>query len=169
MKQKLKSALGTRFGSVNSEAHITFNVFRCEDAELESRIKVVQEFCTLAFAKEIRFDAFGHYSNGAFFLSPDSESYTYIKYMMILFHKLHSDFNSKMSDDPHMSIGRQLTTSQLEIAYEAFATERPSLSFSFDRLGLRRFNRSRMQYDVVESFPFLGFEMFIPTQGNLGF
>lgn len=156
MKQQLRNALGKRFGSVNSDAHVTFNVFRCDARELESRIKAVQLFCGQVGSKEIRFDGYGNYPNGAFFLSPDKDSTIYIRYVMGVFHKMHAAFVSKKSEDPHMSIARQLSSDELRTAKALFSGV-PDLVFDCDRISLRRFNRSRMQYDVVADFIFSGF------------
>ncbi len=168
-KLELKAALGARFGSVNSDAHVTFDVFRCKDSELRERIHAVQAFCRQAFASEISFDSFGHYPNGAFFLNPDSESHTYIRYLMAVFHKRSSSFVSKRSNDPHMSIARQLTDAQMQIAYRIFGDRTQNLTFLCDEIALRKFNRSRMQYDVEARFPFSGSKIGLEVQSKLDF
>ncbi|MBD3582890.1 hypothetical protein [Flavobacterium selenitireducens] len=60
MKQELRTAIGKRFGSVNSDAHITFNVFRCDETELALRIKAVQLFCGQVAHLPMRFNHFGN-------------------------------------------------------------------------------------------------------------
>jgi len=60
---------------------------------------------------------------------------------------------SHKSTEPHISIGRQLTKSQLKIAYNLFETV--DLNFICEGITIRIFNPERKQYDVLETIPFL--------------
>lgn len=155
MKKELRDALGNRYGSVNSDAHITFNVFRCDEQELSARIKSVQMFCGQVGPLEIGFDHFGEYPNGTFCVAPNVDATLYMRYLMAVFYRTHSAFASRQSNDPHMSIARQLSSHELNVARSLFQMV-PELSFDCDRISLRRFNSSRGQYDVVADFVFSG-------------
>jgi 2'-5' RNA ligase len=60
---------------------------------------------------------------------------------------------SHKSTEPHISIGRQLTESQLKIAYSLF--DSVDLNFICEGITIRIFNPDRKQYDVLETIPFL--------------
>ncbi len=60
---------------------------------------------------------------------------------------------SHKSIEPHISIGRKLSNSQIKIAYGLLETV--DFNFICDGITIRIFNPERKQYDVLETIPFL--------------
>ncbi len=56
------------------------------------------------------------------------------------------------SDDPHISIGRNLTPENIQIARDLFTAI--NMDFLCDALILREFDPVKKQYFILETFPF---------------
>lgn len=154
LKQKLRSAIGW-YPSVNALAHITFNVFRSDAPALLQWEEYIAHFATQQSSGSLHFNRTDAFSNGAFFLAPDEASEHVLTDMMQDFHRP-APFSptARQSLKPHISIARRLSTSQLAIARALI----PAIDIRFvcNDLVLRRFNKSRKQYDIYKRFGFGG-------------
>ena len=153
LKEQLSAKIGW-FPSKNSLAHVTICEFEYDLATYEN-IKVrIANYCRYQNPFEVRFNAFGNYTNGAFYISPDTESKTKMAEIMKGIPKqIQFPVNHK-SSEPHISIGRKLTEDQLKIAYSLF--DSVDLNFNCEGITIRIFNPERKQYDVLETIPFKG-------------
>lgn len=154
--KELKEQLSTKIGwfpSKNSLAHVTICEFEYDLATYENIKSRIANYCRYQNPFEVRFNAFGNYTNGAFFIAPNTESKTKMTEIMKEIPKqIQFPVNHK-SSEPHISIGRQLTEAQLKIAYSLFNSV--DLNFICDGITIRIFNPDRKQYDVLETIPFL--------------
>ena len=152
-----KEQLSTKIGwypSKNSLAHVTICEFDCDTTTYETIKSRITAYCHYQKCFSVIFNAFGNYPNGAFFIAPDTESKAKMVTIMkeipkqIQFHVNHK------SSEPHISIGRQLSKEQLQIAYSLF--QKVHLEFLCNGITIRKFNPERKQYDIVETIPFNG-------------
>ena len=154
--KELKEQLSTKIGwfpSKNSLAHITICEFEYELATYENIKSRIANYCRYQNSFEVTFNTFGNYTNGAFFIAPDTESKNKMADIMKEIPKQIQYPVSHKSSEPHISIGRQLSEAQLKIAYSLF--EKIDLNFVCDGITIRIFNPERKQYDVLETIPFL--------------
>ena len=154
--KKLKEQLSAKIGwfpSKNSLAHVTICEFEYEDETYENIKSRIANYCRYQNSFGVTFNAFGNYTNGAFFISPDTESKNKMAEIMKKIPKQIQFPVSHKSTEPHISIGRQLTESQLKIAYSLF--DSVDLNFICEGITIRIFNPDRKQYDVLETIPFL--------------
>ena len=152
MKEELSAKIGW-FNSKNSVAHITLNEFEATDADMIRIKKQLTALCDTLQPVAVHFDSYGSYpNNGAFFIAPDELSKKNLKTIMKHINDgLQLTVNFK-SSDPHISIARRLTPEKLAVANGLF----PPIAFSFlcDRVVLRKFNKERKQFDVIDEFTF---------------
>ena len=139
------------YGSRNSMAHITVREFEATDHQLR---RTILKLCKIAREQEIfktKFDQVicSDQSRSAF-ASPDIDSHQYFKKLM---KKIRTEIAGKANSDAHISIGRQLSTEQLEISREIFSNVK--LDFQCTRIALRKFNHKMKQFEIVKIFPFL--------------
>jgi 2'-5' RNA ligase len=154
MKDELFAKIGW-YNSRSSDAHVTFNVFTADDPEVSRVIKFLSNFCENFPASKISFTGTGSYPGGAFYLTPDQKSNDYLMNLMKHFYsRFPKEINDARSDEPHMSIGRQLKDGRLEIAEKLWADRDIHIGFLCDRLSLRRFDPAARQYSVVAEFLF---------------
>lgn len=152
-KEQLCAKIGW-YPSKNSLAHVTICEFDCDTPVYETIKNILTAYCHTQKSIPVVFNSFGNYSNGAFFIAPDAESKAKMVVIMkeipkkILFSVNHKSLN------PHISIGRQLSTTQLQIAYSLF--QEVHLEFLCNGVTIRKFNPERKQYDTVETIPFNG-------------
>ena len=154
--KELKEQLSTKIGwypSKNSLAHVTICEFEYEDETYENIKSRIANYCCYQIPFKVTFNDFGNYTNGAFFIAPNSESKTKMAEIMKEIPKQIQFPVSHKSSEPHISIGRQLTESQLKIAYSLF--DSVDLNFTCESITIRIFNPDRKQYDVLETIPFL--------------
>jgi 2'-5' RNA ligase len=154
LKEKLRSVIGW-YKSVNALAHITFNVFQADDLMLSRWETYIAVFAAQQVPVSLQFSHTDSFPNGAFFLAPDETSALILNRMMKAFH-LQAPLPAMQSLIPHISIGRQLTPEYLSVARHLI--READIRFVCDNLVLRRFNKSRMQYDIYKRFPFGGTE-----------
>lgn len=152
LKQKLRSVIGW-YKSVNAHAHITFNVFGADPVMLNRWERYTAGFAVQQVPVPLQFIHTDTFPNGTFFLTPDESSARSLTHMMKAFH-LQAPLPAKQSLTPHISIGRQLTPEYLSVA-RALIRE-TDIRFVCSDIVLRRFNNSRMQYDIYKRFPFGG-------------
>ena len=152
LKEQLSAKIGW-FPSKNSLAHITICEFDCELTTYENIKSRIINYCRYQNSFEVTFNAFENYTNGAFFIAPNTESKIKMaEIMKEIPRQIQFPVNHK-SSEPHISIGRQLTEAQLKIAYSSFNSV--DLDFICDGITIRIFNTDRKQYDVLETIPFL--------------
>lgn len=154
--KELKEQLSTKIGwfpSKNSLAHATICEFDCELTTYENIKSRITNYCRYQIPFNVTFNAFGNYTNGAFFIAPNTESKTKMAEIMKEIPKQIQFPVSHKSSEPHISIGRQLTEVQLKIAYSLF--EAVNLNFICEGITIRIFNPDKKQYDVLETIPFL--------------
>lgn len=152
LKEQLSTKIGW-FPSKNSLAHVTICEFECEDETYENIKLRIANYCRYQIPFEVMFNDFENYTNGAFFIAPNTESKTKMAEIMKEIPKqIQFPVNHK-SSEPHISIGRQLTVAQLKIAYSLFGSV--DLNFICEGITIRIFNPDRKQYDVLETIPFL--------------
>jgi len=152
LKEQLSAKIGW-FPSKNSLAHVTICEFEYEDETYENIKSRIANYCRYQNPFGVTFNAFGNYTNGAFFIAPNTESK--IKMTEILKEipkQIQFPVNHK-SSEPHISIGRKLTEDQIKIAYRLF--DAVNLNFICNGITIRIFNSERKQYDVLETIPFL--------------
>ena len=152
LKEQLSAKIGW-FPSKNSLAHVTICEFDCELTTYENIKSRIANYCSYQNPFEVTFNTFGNYSNGAFFIAPNTESKIKMSEMMKEIPKQIQFPVSHKSSEPHISIGRQLTEAQLKIAYNLF--DSVDLDFICEGITIRIFNPDRKQYDVLETIPFL--------------
>ena len=152
LKEQLSAKIGW-YPSKNSLAHITICEFDCELTTYENIKSRIANYCSYQNPFEVTFNTFGNYSNGAFFIAPNTESKTKMAEIMKEIPKQIQFSVSHKSSEPHISIGRQLTEAQLKIAYSLF--DSVNLNFICEGITIRIFNPERKQYDVLETIPFL--------------
>lgn len=154
--KELKEQLSTKIGwypSKNSLAHVTICEFEYDLNTYENIKARIANYCRYQIPFNVTFNAFGNYTNGAFFIAPNSESKTKMGEIMTEIPKQIQFPVSHKSSEPHISIGRQLTEAQLKIAYYLF--DSVNLNFICNGITIRIFNTDRKQYDVLETIPFL--------------
>ena len=153
LKEQLSAKIGW-FPSKNSLAHITICEFAYELETYENIKSRIATYCRYQNPFEVTFNAFGNYTNGAFFIAPEAESKNKMAEIMKEIPKQIQFPVSHKSTEPHISIGRQLSENQINIAYSLF--QKINLSFICDGITIRIFNPERKQYDVLETIPFKG-------------
>lgn len=155
LKNQLAVAIGW-YNSKNALAHITINEFETASVELEKIKKHITSIADFLKAKEVHFNRFDTFPNGAFFLAPDDNSKVHLKQTMQEVHQAFAYKIALKSTEPHISIGRKISPENILVAKNLFDT--PNLFFLCDRLALRVFNSERKQFDIVEEFVFQGNE-----------
>lgn len=152
IKEQLSAKIGW-FPSKNSLAHVTICEFAYELETYENIKSRIATYCRYQNPFEVTFNAFGNYTNGAFFIAAEAESKARMANIMKEIPKQIQFPVSHKSLEPHISIGRQLSDEQVKIAYSLF--DKTDLNFVCYGITIRIFNPERKQYDVLETIPFL--------------
>lgn len=146
------------FHSRNSKAHITIAEFLATEEQLKKVISKIQETADSLSPFDVAFDHFDFFPNGAFYVAPDAASKDKLAALMKRFHQAIKTISPAnriaKSDNPHLTIGRQLDELQLKTAKEIFQEIR--FSYQCKSVSIRVFNENRRQYDISESYPFNG-------------
>src|SRR6185436_5866331 len=100
------------------------------------------------------FNKTGHFMNGAYYLAPDGASEKMMSRMMKLFHKSCTLPATDKSQNPHISIGRKLTSTQLQSAKKLFDERQFNIAFRCEGIHIRKFNSVKKQYEVIEFHEF---------------
>jgi len=90
----------------------------------------------------------------AFCLFPDESSKKVLIPIMKQFQKGKPFQPEGKSVDPHMSIARQLTPEQINVAVELFSNRSFDIKFICDNLAIRKFNPGIKQYEFYKRFDF---------------
>jgi 2'-5' RNA ligase len=153
MKEDLAAKVGW-FHSKNSEGHITICEFKASETVIAKVKQQLIRLCDGFEPMEICLTGFGSYPNGAFFIAPDEVSKNRIKPIMKRINDSLIIKNLHKSDDPHLSIARQLSPEKLGIAKNLFTSI--NINFLCDSVVIRTFDESIKQYRVTDVFPFHG-------------
>ncbi|OXA78685.1 2'-5' RNA ligase [Flavobacterium frigidimaris] len=154
--KKLKLELFNKiewYNSCNSVAHITIGGFKANENQLEKYRQKLFKIADTLTPVPIYLDHFDAYEESrTFFISPSEESKLCLKPMMKKIQDALLISSKDRSDDPHISIGRNLTPENIKIARDLFKTI--NMSFLCDTIILREFDPIKKQYFILETFPF---------------
>ena len=143
------------YNSRNSKAHLTIVEFTAKEDDLNEIIENIKEIASHEKPLHLKFNGVGNYSNGAVFLKPHGETKITLTALMIRIQKELAIKKSYNSKDPHISIGRKLSSENVEKALKIFKDV--NLDFDCENLVLRKFNFEKKQYDIFSAdFKFLG-------------
>lgn len=153
----LKTQLANRIGwyaSSNSIAHITVNEFMADQYELAFYIKQIEKFCYTQKQQEVGFDqlSLSKFSHAAVLL-PDESSKPYLKDLLRRLRKQLKTSYTIHGSSAHISIGRKLSSMQLDHAENLFSSI--NLRFNCDTVALRKFIETKGQFEVIKTFRFL--------------
>ncbi len=150
LKEELNAAIGW-YHSKNAEAHISILEFQATETEIIKIIHHLRKVASYEREMHLAFDGVGQYLNGAVFLKPtDTCKAPLVAVMKRVQEYLHNNIKlTGKSNDPHLSIGRQLNDEQKAVALSMFADA--SLNFKCSGFTLRKFDRSKRQYQVHTS------------------
>lgn len=151
MKELLASKIGW-FNSKNSVAHITICEFKIAEKELEKIKTKLLKISDTFTPFQVHLDHFSAYENGAFFIAPNEESKINLKPIMKKTQDALQLSNLMKSNDPHMSIGRRLTSESIKIATNLFTTI--DIDFLCENIVLREFDPIKKQFFVLDTFSF---------------
>ena len=141
------------YGSCNSVAHITIGGFKANENQLEKYRQKLSKIADTLTPVQIYLDHFDAYEESrAFFISPSEDSKINLKPMMKKIQEALLIPSKDRSEDPHISIGRNLTPENIKIARDLFTTI--NMDFLCDAIILREFDPVKKQYFVLETFPF---------------
>ncbi|HJY13146.1 MAG TPA: 2'-5' RNA ligase family protein [Flavobacterium sp.] len=141
------------YGSCNSVAHITIGGFKANENQLDKYKQKLSKIADTLTPVHVYLDHFGAYEESrAFFISPSEDSKINLKPMMKKIQDALQISSKDRSDDPHISIGRNLTPENIQIARNLFTTI--NMDFLCDAIILREFDPIRKQYFILETFPF---------------
>ena len=164
IKLELANHIGW-YNSKNSLAHITIAEFVANDREIaiihKQLLRLTQAFSPV----DIYLNAFNSFPNGALFLEVEADVQQALnKYNKQILQTctLNSPY---ISNSPHLSIARKLDSERLQKAIEVLA--KPNLYFSCNQIALRRLNLDRKQFDIIQTYPFLGNAATEPEQLSL--
>jgi 2'-5' RNA ligase len=152
MKDYFKSKIDW-YNSCNSVAHITICEFTIDESEIEKIKQKLFKVCDTFTPFPVYLDHFGSYENsGAFFIAPNEDSKAKLKPILKKTQQTLKPLSLKKSDDPHLSIGRRLTTENLKIAAQLFTTI--DIDFLCCEIVLRELDPGKKQFFVMDTIPF---------------
>jgi len=153
-KNHLTSEAGD-YPSQNSLAHITIAGFEATENQLTGVKEYLKKFVenVVPFATLFNQLSCSAFSKCAVFL-PSFEFTDRINNITKNVRNIIPVTKMSKISPPHVSIGRDLSEEQLTIALQLFADK----NFKFDccQLALRKFDPNTGQYEIIQTFPFLG-------------
>lgn len=161
LKRRLRASLAELFPdenkgwypSCNAKAHVTICAFKAEESKLAMAIEALQETLVYERSQYVYFDHFSSFSGGAFFIAPTVHARSYLKDRARKVVQTLTEFDLiDISDEPHISIGRQLEPELLEIAKQQFRSV--DLSFMCKGVHVREFKSDLGQYETIDFIPF---------------
>ncbi len=153
MKEQLASEVGW-FNSKNSIAHITICEFEAEERDLERVKKQLIRICDTITPVPVHLNGFGTFPNGAFYISPDTDSKMALQPIIKSFHNALVVKTEHHSDVPHISIARKLSPENSIKASQLFTSIEES--FLCDGIVLRMLDLELKQFRVIDTFEFKG-------------
>ncbi len=152
----MKSILGQEIGwyhSMNSEAHITICEFHANQMELVIVKRYLLKFCEGVKSSEVVFDHMNYFPS-TLFIAPDELSSNFLKRIMVRFNASFPILKEKLSNTPHVSIGRKLDESKITLALKLFQDDFSAFVFNCDSIFLRKFDETIRQFVAIDCFPF---------------
>ena len=153
MKDYLKSKIDW-YNSCNSVAHITICEFTMDESQIHKYKQKLSKICDTFESFPVYLDYFGSYEAGAFYIAPNEDSKMNLKPIMKKVQEALQLSNLKKSNDPHISIGRRLTSENLKIASQLFTTI--DIDFLCREILLRELDPVKKQFFVIDTFSFNG-------------
>lgn len=154
--KKLKDFLRSKikwYHSCNSEAHITICEFTIDESQLSSIKQKVSKISDTFTPFQVSLNHFSSFPNsGAFFIGVTEDSEKNLVPIMKKIHETLKFLKLKKSENPHMSIARQLSPEQLKTASELFTTV--NFDFLCSQIVLREFDPIVKQFFVIDTFQF---------------
>lgn len=154
LKDQLKNEIGW-YNSCHSRAHITVCELDSEEIELKEIKNQLTHISYRLQSKQVKFTSFNTFENGTFFMTPEPISKHYLEFIL---QEIHSNFTIPVrvkNFEPHITIGRRLTTFKIKKAKQLF-NQPLDLSFECSRIALRVFNKHQKQYEIIGIYPFMG-------------
>lgn len=152
LKLELFDVIGW-YGSCNSVAHITIGGFKANENQLEKYREKLFKITDTLTPVQIYLDHFDVYEESrAFFIAPSEDTKINLKPMMKKIQEALQISSKDRSDAPHISIGRNLTPENIQIARDLFTAI--NMDFLCDAIILREFDPVKKQYFILETFPF---------------
>lgn len=161
LKRRLRASLAEVFPdknkgwyrSCNSKAHVTICALEADEHRLASAINVLQEALRYERSQYVYFDHFSSFTGGAFYIAPTVHARSYLKDRARKVVQTLAGFDLiEISDEPHISIGRQLEPERLEIAKERLRSV--DLSFMCKGVHVRQFKPDLGQYEIIDFIQF---------------
>lgn len=152
IKLELFNVIGW-YNSCNSVAHITIGGFTANENQLDKYRQKLSKIADTLIPVQVYLDHFAAYEESrAFFISPNEDSKISLKSMMKKIQETLVISSKDRSDDPHISIGRNLSPENIKITGDLFTTI--NMDFLCDTVILREFDPIKRQYLILETFPF---------------
>ncbi|MGE8428278.1 MAG: 2'-5' RNA ligase family protein [Sphingobacterium sp.] len=161
LKRRLRASLAELFPdenkgwypSCNSKAHVTICAFKAEEDKLALAIEALQEALAYERSQYVYFDHFSSFAGGAFYIAPTVHARSYLRDRAKRVVQTLAQFDLiNISDEPHISIGRQLEPERLEVAKELLRSV--DLSFMCKGVYVRQFKPDLGQYEVIDFIQF---------------
>ncbi len=154
MKLNLAAKAGS-FKSKNALAHFSIFEFFSEVSQEDRFFTQLERIASEIESFEIHCNSFNQYNNGAFYIKPSEDSTDKMSSIMKqILNEVTTMKKEHQTTTPHLTIGRQLSQKQLQIAQQMF--QNIDISFPVTHLSLRKFNPQIKQYEVYKEFPLLG-------------
>lgn len=165
-KMILKHAVGI-YSSEIAEAHFTIIEFVVYESIIPVVEKYLQKFTSLYKNGQYKFSRFDNFpetsegkSNGTFYAKPDENSRENLIKIMKDFHlnfPISKPYKVYRCYNPHMTVGRRLSSDQLNFADRKFANIKIEISTNFTiALRKRNINSKYEQFFIINGFEFTG-------------
>jgi len=176
IKQLLQKRLGRSYRSVNSQAHITLFTFWATLDDYPGILAKIKAILAGLESFELKFSGFAFFPPHplrTFYIQLEELSgQKIIKCCDGIHSHVDTDFrkkyswNNEVKKSPHMSIGHELLESEIpdcnHLAKRGFIDSSICNSFV-----IRRFNKSKGQYDILDTIPLLGHQYIAGEQLRL--
>lgn len=154
MKLQLADKTGW-FNSKNSLAHFTVFEFLEDDTNIQQVEKQLKRIASGIKPFDVLCDSFDYFDNGAFYTKPNKSSTEKMRSVMkVILAETNNIKKTITNTTPHLTIGRRLSSDQLQTAQKIFTEIH--LSFEIQYLTLRRFDEKIRQFVIYRDFPLLG-------------
>lgn len=153
LKAKLTTKI-RKYASRDSVAHVTIIKFLASQKELMIIEKKIEMFCNSQKQQKVIFNRLiSSKKSRTIFVIPDESSKTYLKNLLDDFRKRLKTRYTKSGGEAHISIGRKLSSTQIDLAQNLFGPV--TLKFNCDTVALRKFSETKKQFEVIKTFKFL--------------
>ena len=151
MKMLLYNNIG-KFGSQNSEAHISMVNFIADPTELNKVIIYLEAFCLSSSFKDISFISLDSFPS-TLYLGASSDTHEWFKALVKRFSK-HFPLNKttckfKTTIIPHITIGRDLDALRITRACYLFENQKVDFAFQCKGVTMRKLNPTVGQYETL--------------------